>query len=295
MDYILDDSIPGRNVYAFDAMNVVMCGRYNRTVVAPPTSTYTLAPRVMGFTFIIKGRQTMRVGTQDYQLRGGDVFVTFPGESFSTGDAPQEKCLFYWLHLRVPDDGSALFGLIHGSDPAMAQQLLQLHPRHFRGSAALRALLEEIHAKGFEPRSPLLSGWFSNQVVKLMFEVLACAHRKAPTVHSPPIQRVLRYIAEHLDERLSVPTLAAHAGMPVPSFKLRFKQELGLPPAEYVLRTKIDEATRRLTQRNASVTETAFALGFPTSQYFATVFKRYSGKRPSAFVPKKSASLSRCS
>jgi hypothetical protein len=49
----------------------------------------------------------------------------------------------------------------------------------------------------------------------------------------------------------------------------------GLNPA-----TRIAVAEKRLALRRDSVTEIALELGFSSSQYFATVFKRFTGMTP---------------
>jgi len=41
--------------------------------------------------FLSKGRQTYRVGDRLYRLKGGDQFVTWPGERHDTAGNPQEK------------------------------------------------------------------------------------------------------------------------------------------------------------------------------------------------------------
>jgi len=47
---------------------------------------------------------------------------------------------------------------------------------------------------------------------------------------------------------------------------------------------KIEKAMVWLRAGKMNITEIAFALDFSSSQYFATVFKRYTGKRPSQVV-----------
>ena len=98
---------------------------------------------------------------------------------------------------------------------------------------------------------------------------------------SPLMQRVLHYIGKHLDEPVHVPRLAEVARLSESRFKIRFKRELGVPPAEFWLRQKIERAAVLLKTRK--VTEVAHELGFSSSQYFATVFKRYTLNNPSHF------------
>ena len=95
------------------------------------------------------------------------------------------------------------------------------------------------------------------------------------------MQRLLRYIDDHLDEPVQVSRLAQVARLSESRCKARFKREIGVPPAEFWLRKKIEQAAILLKTR--SVTEVAYALGFSSSQYFATVFKRYTLVNPSQF------------
>ena len=69
-------------------------------------------------------------------------------------------------------------------------------------------------------------------------------------------------------------------------FKARFKREMGVPPAEYWLRKKVEQASVLLAK--ATITQVAHQLGFSSSQYFATVFKRYTLTSPSLVHAKSS-------
>jgi len=95
------------------------------------------------------------------------------------------------------------------------------------------------------------------------------------------MQRVLGHIERHLDEPIQVQRLAQVARLSESRFKARFKAEIGVPPAEYWLRQKIERASDLLKTRR--VTEVAHELGFSSSQYFATAFKRYTLASPSKF------------
>ena len=95
------------------------------------------------------------------------------------------------------------------------------------------------------------------------------------------MQRVLHYIEKHLHDPIHVPRLAEVARLSESRFKIRFKKEIGVPPAEFWVRQKIERATLLLKKK--SVTDVAFELGFSSSQYFATVFKRYTRTSPSHF------------
>jgi len=58
----------------------------------------------------------------------------------------------------------------------------------------------------------------------------------------------------------------------------------GVAPMEYLMRAKVEEG-KKLLQYNLklTITDVAHRLGFSSSQYFATVCKRFTNKQPSEF------------
>jgi AraC-like DNA-binding protein len=74
--------------------------------------------------------------------------------------------------------------------------------------------------------------------------------------------------------------VADAAGISVSALKKNFRAETGFPPIEYFVRLKIQEAKKLLLDHDASVTSVAIELNFTSSQHFATMFKRYTGKTP---------------
>ncbi|MBA3847285.1 MAG: helix-turn-helix domain-containing protein [Planctomycetes bacterium] len=63
----------------------------------------------------------------------------------------------------------------------------------------------------------------------------------------------------------------------------RFLAEIGETPADWTRQQRIASAKRRLAESDTPITALALDLGFPSSQYFATVFRRYAGLTPREF------------
>ena len=269
---------------------ILTLGRYNYA------STRTLMPLhvhpgALEICFLVRGRQTYAVNGRPYRLRGGDVFLTYPNEPHSTGGLPEEKGVLYWLILRIPRGRSrALLGLPPAQAQALIRELMRLPARHFRGVWAMKTLLDESTVAYYAPRSPLRAALIANRLGAFLLHVIACGQKATPIEPSGSLCEVVEYIERHLTEPLTIPALAAQASLSVSRFKSRFKAELGVPPAEFILRAKIEAAQRCLARGNQTVTEIAHALGFPSSQYFATVFKRFTGQHPSAQLPRRRTS-----
>ena len=267
---------------------VPMLGRYNFTHAHEGLVEHA-HPGAMEICYLAKGTQIYRVGCRDFVLRGGDVFATFPGEEHSTGEAPQEKGVLYWIHFILPRKAVRFLNCPPTDARQLVAQLLAIPHRHFSGTPLLRSLLEETMAATRREKDPLRRIFLGVKLVEFLLGVLECSRRNPKAGLSSGINGVLHHIDAQIESPLTVGDLAARMDLSVSRFKARFKQEAGIPPAEYVLRRKIFEARKLLVRPGATVTEVAFRLSFSSSQYFATVFKRYTGKSPGALLAHRHA------
>lgn len=104
--------------------------------------------------------------------------------------------------------------------------------------------------------------------------------------HAPEragLREVQRYAVEHLAADLSVEALAAIANMSPRHFARTFRDEVGLTPARYVERLRLEAARRRLEEGEEPVAEVAAACGFGTAETMRRVFLRVLGIGPSEY------------
>lgn len=92
-------------------------------------------------------------------------------------------------------------------------------------------------------------------------------------------QLIERRFAEPLD----LHTLAAEVATSPFHFLRAFRQELGLTPHQYLLRTRLRQAAWQLAATDRSVTEIALAVGFGDLTNFIRTFRAHLGETPSAF------------
>ena len=81
-------------------------------------------------------------------------------------------------------------------------------------------------------------------------------------------------------------SVAVNVGLSPAGLRSRFKAETGYTLHEYLLHRRIEEAVRRLTETKDDITSIAHQLGFSSSQYFATVFRRETGTTPGVYREK---------
>jgi len=267
-----------------------MFGRYQQAASLTGLSPHSHRDAIE-ICFLERGEQTYRVGGLAYRLRGNDQFFTLPGEIHDTANLPQERGILYWIILRL-ETPKKFLGLAESQASRLKQELRRMPTRHFRGHPDCAQILNEMTAllvrkKRRTPLPALAQLRLQALLLQYLTLTIEASRRGAHGSASPLMQRVLQYIAKHLDEPVHVPRLAEIAQLSESRFKARFKREMGVPPAEFWLRQKIERATVLL--KTCNVTEVAHGLGFSSSQYFATVFKRYTLANPSRFRAKPAA------
>ncbi|MFY9986873.1 MAG: AraC family transcriptional regulator [Chthoniobacterales bacterium] len=257
---------------------VRMVGRYDYSAAEPG-----LLPHKHGgaieICLLARGEQSYAVNGKEFRLRGGDQFVTLPGETHDTAGRPEEKGRLYWLILDLSTRG---FLRLHPSDVvALRRALISLPCRQFPAHPDAISLLEDVirlaSSKRGDPLQPIR---LSSVIVRYFLLTIDAAQAEARSSLNVRLRRCLQLIQDRVDEPLTISDLADFCRISLPRFKVWFRNATGTPPREYILRRKIDAACIKLRDGRDSVTDIAFSLGFSSSQYFATVFRRFMGCTP---------------
>jgi AraC-like DNA-binding protein len=97
------------------------------------------------------------------------------------------------------------------------------------------------------------------------------------------LRRVTEYIETHLDQALPLAQLGAVVYMSPFHFARLFQRRTGLPPHRFVVRARIERATRLLVASEMSIARISETVGFRTPSHFSTVFRRVMGITPRAY------------
>jgi transcriptional regulator GlxA family with amidase domain len=105
--------------------------------------------------------------------------------------------------------------------------------------------------------------------------------------NSQPTDRfaeLVPWIMRHLNEDLSVNTLARRVCMSPSHFNRAFKSVLGSTPAAFVENLRVNEARRRLSSPRKTVESVAELVGFSNADEFRRAFQKRFGAKPTAAV-----------
>jgi transcriptional regulator GlxA family with amidase domain len=94
------------------------------------------------------------------------------------------------------------------------------------------------------------------------------------------IRELQIWIAEHLENKLSVEDLADRMAMSVRNFERVFTREVGTTPSQYVLQMRVEAARRQLERTERGLKQVASASGFGSVDVMRRAFVRLLGITP---------------
>ena len=98
------------------------------------------------------------------------------------------------------------------------------------------------------------------------------------------LAQITDYLSANVERRLEFKDILEEFNLSSSVVKKIFRQQMGCGVMDYFTRLKIDRAKELIREENYNFTEISERLGFNTSQYFTTVFKRVSGMTPSEYA-----------
>ena len=132
---------------------------------------------------------------------------------------------------------------------------------------------------------------FINELFVALAELL---ERRQPSLDHTlsSAERTVRLFLDDLPQRVGEPwtldSMAAQCGIGRSAFAQHCRHLANATPIEFLTRCRVEAAAKLLrSSQGHSITDIAFECGFQSSQYFATVFRRETGRTPGAFRPGK--------
>jgi AraC family transcriptional regulator len=107
------------------------------------------------------------------------------------------------------------------------------------------------------------------------------------TLSAEALHRIRDYIHDHLSVAITLEALAATAHLSPYHFARTFKATTGLPPYQYVLQCRVEQARALLTAGKHSIGEVAQMVGFASQSHLTQHVRKAFGVTPGALLPKR--------
>ncbi len=235
-------------------------------------------------THMLRGERVYRVEGKDYHLHCDDIFITWPHEMHSSGLYLHERGVRFWMQTVIPKPGKRFLGFSASRMAPLLSAIWAMRRRHFKADPAMR----DIYARmivicqngptdlGVLELSSLMCQWF--------LLLVESAGRTSEDEITPDIGKALQLMEEEFDRPPSIEKLAEAACLSESRFKGKFRQQMGMPPGEDLLRKRIERSTELLREGKLGITEIALELGFSSAQHFSSTFKKFFCLSPRAWL-----------
>ncbi len=227
--------------------------------------------------YVVSGHPVWEIESQNYFLKPTDCFLTLPDETHGNTCSVMEPCelLFVQVDRTASETVRSLSELL--------RTLEKTQHRQFTGSPRIRQLLELMLKECRNPQDFSETAQESHLKI-LLIETVRCAENYRTNIPlSFGVKQALELVANGPLDVLTPETLRKASRLGRTEFFRRFARETGETPNQVLIRRRIVAAQLLLLKSKKSITEIAFEVGFSSSQYFSSVFRRYVGLSPCTY------------
>ena len=249
------------------------------------------------FTYVARGQTAFEVDGEHWALRRGNMTITRPWQFHQVGNPYVGASRLIWIiidvGIRRPNQTWHWpeWLILSNNDQNRLTELLRHNekPVWNADSNIERSFLNIDHLlKSQEPKDnqTRLTLYINDLVISIM-EMLNSRHIPLDE-HLSTTQRVVQMflmsLPKYIDLDWNLNMMARECDLSRSQFSKYCKQITNMTPIEYLNTCRVKAAAEMLGNRQEmSITQIAFACGFGSSQYLATVFKRYMGCTPSQY------------
>ena len=242
---------------------------------------YSFGPSVRNhylFHLIISGCGLLRSNDADgvthhYHLGPGQGFLICPGQVNTYSADEQQPWKYVWLEfdgLRAPDYLTAA-GL------GVSQPIYVPRETGQAGSLQERMLYIVNHPEA----TPLhLIGHLCLFLDELIQSSATRREARGGQLRDFYIQEAVTYIQQNYHRDLTVEEIADVCKLNRSYFSKLFKENMGCPPQEFLIRLRLSKATEFMKTSGASIGDISILCGYPNQFHFSRAFKKRYGMSP---------------
>ena len=236
---------------------------------------------------ITKGRGVVYINQKGYELLPGQLFL-IPKFAFHSYECDDFMEHYYICFFDETTGGKGISSPMKMNlqvaatpmDYSLMERFLALNPdkslptsdpKHYDNDRNIYTKENEIPVSSFSTTvesSGILLQLFSRFITEDCLRV--------PEVNSSyeKLDVALQYINKHLDQRISVTTLADRMCITSDHFSKIFKRIIGMPPCEYIQMKRIERAQTLLLTSHMSIVEVAEKVGIGNLSQFSRLFSK---------------------
>ena len=215
-----------------------------------------------------------------YPFRPGDVFVAQPEVPHFLQRYPKSLAM-HWLWFKLPSATQTVLGLSGAETRWLVSRLRALPAAFAAGEPVKRAFnrLWQLY-QSVPPRTVERRLLLRDAALHLLLRLVDTSRHLLRAPEDDTLDAVIAEMRDSPAADYPIEVLMRRTAMSAPTLTALFRRRTGLPPHAYLVACRIAKAKDALAKSRQEVSAIARQLGFPSSQYFATQFKRETGLSP---------------
>ncbi len=249
------------------------------------------------FHFLESGTMPYAQENKEMVLLPNYLTITRPWEAHKVGNPYVGIGKFYWVIIDLgvrrphqdwvwpdwialtPDDLSRLTTILRQNEKSILKTDREMRECFLRINKALDSNIEGNNASTIR--------LLINHLLLLLLNLLNTddvALNESLTDSSRSVRFFLKELDNNLTENWTIKRMSQSAGVGLTRFTHHFKRLTNLTPMRYLTMKRLEMSKKILSKnKDLTIAEVAYMCGFSTSQYFATVFKKYEKCSPNEF------------
>lgn len=245
--------------------------------------------------YVIEGEGVHIVGTEQYEISKGDLFVInydVPHGFFSKPGSTKDPVVYNCSFMPGFID-STLFSSNNFQDIVSSFLFKSLFPEDYRPIADLRLQgvefneIGELYNKMYLEYKGMKKGYCDMirvYLIELFIKMFRLMESSGPKIRTTKyvdsVNKAIQYMKHNFNSEVKLDDLAIQSFLSKNYFSRLFKEVTGISFSDYLQRLRVDEACSLLRQTDMKVIDIAQQAGFKDIKFFYEVFKKITGKTP---------------
>ncbi len=222
--------------------------------------------------YVKSGSGALQMEDEIYKISDKSIICTFPDVKFSYSF--DGSCDIYWIcFLPAADENLENFGIRKDMPILNVEKILEIE-------SVFESLYILSKSDRLKDQYSILSIFYN------FFSLLTDGDKTIKILKKNYIDYAIRYMEDHYPDDLYIDDISSHIGIESTYFSKIFKAEVGISPAEYLSKLRMERAQILLSASDMSVAEIAVSVGIPDQFYFSRKFKAYTGFSPREYKSK---------